>query len=146
MSLDFSMASNQTARGIVRSWPASGARVRITLGIEGQVVAYDETLASRIRDTLIHKRNIKSKKMFGGVGFLLNGNMLVGVWKNSLIVRLGPDAGEAALREPHVREFDITGKAMKGWAMIEPDGVADDDQLLDWIERATEFVKDLPKK
>ncbi len=109
-------------------------------------MAYDETLASRIRDTLAHKRNIESKKMFGGIGFLLNGNILVGVWKDSLIVRLGPVAGDAALREPHVRNFDITGKPMKGWAMVEPEGVADDDQLQDWIGRATAFVKNLPKK
>ena len=67
--------------------------------------------------------------MFGGVGFLLNGNMLVGVWKDSLIVRLGPDQGEEALLEPHVKEFDITGRPMKGWVLVEPEGVEDDDQL-----------------
>ena len=84
--------------------------------------------------------------MFGGVGFLLNGNMLVGVWKDSLIARLGPDEGEAALREPHVRAFDITGKPMKGWIMVEPEGVEEDDQLKDWIQRARKFVGKLPKK
>lgn len=84
--------------------------------------------------------------MFGGVGFLLNGNMLVGVWRNSLIVRLGPEAGEEPLLEPHVREFDITGKPMKGWVMVEPEGVEDDDQLKEWIDRATRFVKTLPAK
>ena len=84
--------------------------------------------------------------MFGGVGFLLNGNMLVGVWKDSLIVRLGPDEGEVALLEPHVRAFDITGKAMKGWVIVKPDGVEDDEQLKDWIQRAIKFVGKLPKK
>jgi TfoX/Sxy family transcriptional regulator of competence genes len=84
--------------------------------------------------------------MFGGVGFLLNGNMLVGVWKDSLIVRLGLDNYDDALLEPHVREFDITGRAMKGWVLVEPEGVEDDDQLKDWIERALKFVKALPKK
>ncbi len=73
-------------------------------------MAFSESLASRIRDALARKKNIEEKKMFGGVGFLLNGNMLVGVWKNSLIVRLGPDNYEDALMESHVREFDITGK------------------------------------
>jgi TfoX/Sxy family transcriptional regulator of competence genes len=109
-------------------------------------MAFDESLATRIRDALARKRGVEEKKMFGGVGFLLNGNLLVGVWKDSLIVRLGPDEGEAALREPHVREFDITGRAMKGWIMVEPDGVEDDDQLTGWIERALKFVKALPKK
>lgn len=84
--------------------------------------------------------------MFGGVGFLLNGNMLVGVWKDTLIVRLGTDNYEDALPEPHVREFDITGKPMRGWVLVEPEGVEDDDQLKDWIVRATKFVKTLPAK
>lgn len=109
-------------------------------------MAFSESLASRIRDALARKRNIEEMKMFGGVGFLLNGNMLVGVWKNSLIVRLGPDNYEDALLEPHVREFDITGKPMKGWVMVEPEGVEDNEQLAGWIERAVKFVKTLPKK
>ena len=75
--------------------------------------------------------------MFGGVGFLLNGNLLVGVWKEALIVRLGPDSYEEALLEPHVKEFNITGRAMKGWIPVEPEGVENDEQLNDWIERAT---------
>ena len=109
-------------------------------------MAFIASLAARIRDALARRRNIEEKKMFGGVGFLLNRNMLVGVWKDSLIVRLGPDEGEVALLEPHVREFDITGKAMKGWAMVEPEGVEDDQQLKDWIQRAIKFVGKLPKK
>ena len=75
---------------------------------------FDDSLAGGIRDVLAHKLDIKEKKMFGGLGFLLNGNMLVGVWKDSLIVRLGEEQGEEALLEPHVKPFDITGKAMKG--------------------------------
>jgi TfoX/Sxy family transcriptional regulator of competence genes len=109
-------------------------------------MAFDESLAARIRDALARKKGVEEKKMFGGVGFLLHGNMLVGVWKDSLIARLGPDEGEAALREPHVREFDITGRAMKGWVLVEPEGVEEDDQLKDWIERALKFVKALPAK
>ena len=84
--------------------------------------------------------------MFGGIGFLLNGNMLVGVWKDSLIVRVGPDDGEEALREPHVTEFDITGRAMKGWVLVAPEGVEDDGQLSVWIQRAVKFVGKLPAK
>ena len=109
-------------------------------------MAFSESLATRIRDALARKKNIEEKKMFGGIGFLLNGNMLVGVWKDSFIVRLGPDQGEDALLEPHVKVFDITGKAMKGWAMVEPEGVENDDQLKDWIQRAKKFVGKLPGK
>jgi hypothetical protein len=84
--------------------------------------------------------------MFGGVGFLLNGNMCVGVWKSSLIARLGPELADAAMHEPHVVPFDITGRAMKGWAMVEPDGLETDEQLSDWIQRAANFVRTLPRK
>ncbi len=84
--------------------------------------------------------------MFGGIGFLLNGNMLVGVWKNSLVVRVGSDDYDDVLLESHVKEFDITGRPMKGWVLVEPEGVEEDDQLKDWIERARRFVGKLPKK
>ena len=109
-------------------------------------MAFDEALAERIRRQLARRKNVAEKKMFGGVGFLLNGNMLVGVWKDSLIVRLGPDEGDGALKESHVSEFNITGRAMKGWVLVEPEGVEDDDQLKVWIERAMKFVKTLPVK
>ena len=109
-------------------------------------MAFNEALAKRIRQGLAQRKNIREKKMFGGIGFLLNGNLLVGVWKDSLIVRLGRDLAEEALLEPHVKEFDITGRPMKGWVLVEPDGVAEDDQLKDWIERALKFVGKLPAK
>ena len=109
-------------------------------------MAFDETLAARIREALNRKKGVEEKKMFGGVGFLLHGNMLVGVWKDSLIARLGPDESDLALLEPHVKEFDITGRAMKGWVLVGPEGVEGDEQLGGWIERATKFVKTLPAK
>ena len=109
-------------------------------------MAFDVSLAARIRDTLARKKNIVEKKMFGCVCFLLNGNALAGVWKDRLIARLGPDEGEAALREPHVRAFDITGRPMRNWVAVEPEGVADDGQLKAWVERAVKFVRKLPKK
>ena len=109
-------------------------------------MAFNEVLAGRIRQRLTRRRNVEEKKMFGGVGFLLHGNMLVGVWKDSLCVRLGPDEAKEALKEPHVRESDITGKPMKGWIMVEPEGVENDDQLKGWIERALKFVRTLPAK
>src|ERR1700751_4709544 len=107
---------------------------------------FDENLAARIRDALARKRGIEETKMFGCICFFLHGNALAGVWKDRLIARLGPDEGEAALREPHVREFDITGRPMRKWVAVEPAGVEEDDQLKDWIERALAFVKTLPKK
>lgn len=109
-------------------------------------MAFDESLAARIREALDRTRGVGEKKRFGGVGFLLDGNMLVGVWKDSLIARIGPDAYADALLEPHVREFDITGKPMTGWVMVGPEGVEDDDPLRDWIRRATAFVGTLPRK
>jgi TfoX/Sxy family transcriptional regulator of competence genes len=109
-------------------------------------MAFSEALAGRIRQQLARRRNVEEKKMFGGVGFLLNGNLLVGVWKDSLIARLGPDEGDEALKEPHVKEFDITGRAMKGWVLVEPDGVEGDDQLAGWMQRALKFVGTLPAK
>ena len=109
-------------------------------------MAFSEALAGRLRDALAQKQGVPEKKMFGGIGFLLNGNLLVGVWKDSLIVRLGPDDGDLALKEPHVKEFDITGKPMKGWVLVQPDGVEADDQLRRWIQRAVKFVGTLPAK
>jgi TfoX/Sxy family transcriptional regulator of competence genes len=109
-------------------------------------MAFDETLAQRIRDALARKKNIEERKMFGGIGFLLHGNMLVGVWKNSLIVRVGPDGYDDALLEAHVKEFDITGKPMKGWVLIEPEGIDDDESLKAWIQQAVKFVGKLAEK
>ena len=109
-------------------------------------MACNESLAERIRQGLARRKNVEEKKMFGGIGFLLNGNLLVGVWKDSLIVRLGPDQAEEALLEPHVEEFDITGRPMKGWVLIGLEGVKDDDQLSGWIQRAVKFVGKLPAK
>ena len=109
-------------------------------------MAFNESLAARISNALVRKKGVEEKKMFGGICLLLHGNMLVGVWKDSLIARLGPDQGEAALREPHVRVFDITGRPMRNWVMVEPEGIEDDDQLSGWIDRATKFVRTLPKK
>jgi len=109
-------------------------------------MAFDENLAERIRLALARKKNMDEKKMFGGVGFLLNGNMLVGVWKDSLTVRLGPDDGDEALLEAHVKPFDITGRAMKGWVLVEPQGVESDDLLNGWVQRAIKFVGKLPAK
>jgi hypothetical protein len=94
---------------------------------------FDESLAARIRDALARKKNVEERKMFGCLCFMLNGNPLAGVWKNRLIARLGPDEGELEMLEPHVREFDITGRPTRNWVAVEPEGVEDDVQLKDWI-------------
>ena len=109
-------------------------------------MAFSEELAERIRRRLARRKGVEEKRMFGGVGFLLHGNLLVGVWKDSLIVRLGPDEGEEALKEPHVSEFDITGRSMKGWVLVAPEGIENDDQLGGWVQRAVKFVGKMPGK
>ena len=84
--------------------------------------------------------------MFGGVCHLLNGNMVCGVYKEFLILRLGVDNAEQALNLPFVKPFDITGKPMKGWVMLEKDGFTTEDALRDWLNQAKDFVLTLPAK
>jgi len=109
-------------------------------------MVYSRSLADRVRCQLAGRRKIAEKKLFGGLGFLLAGNLLVCVWRQSLIVRVGPEQAAEALRLDHVRPFDVTGRPMKGWIMVEPDGLDGDGELAVWIERAMEFVSSLPPK
>ena len=107
---------------------------------------FDESLADRIRPMITRERGFSEKKMFGGIGFLLGGNMCVGVWKEFLIARVGPDDYEDCLAQRNVREFDITGRAMNGWVMVEPEGTDEDSELAKWVDRAITFVRGLPRK
>jgi TfoX/Sxy family transcriptional regulator of competence genes len=107
---------------------------------------FDASLADRVRDALKRRRGLAEKKMFGGVGFLLNGNMCLAVWKEFLIVRVGSAAYIDALKEQFVREFDITGKPMTGWVMVEPEGLSEPSDLKKWAEKSIAFVKTLSKK
>jgi len=107
---------------------------------------YDELLAARVRPLMSHRWGNTEKKMFGGVGFMLDGNMCCGVWKKLLILRVGPDRYEETLSGVYVRVFDITGRAMRGWVMIEPEATASDEALTGWIELAVQFTRTLPKK
>jgi TfoX/Sxy family transcriptional regulator of competence genes len=109
-------------------------------------VAYDATIADRIRPLMIRQPGCAEKKMFGGVGFLLHGNMCVGVWKEFLIARVGAHAYDDALAKPGVHEFDITGRPMRGWVMVDPSGARDDLALSAWVDAAIEFVRTLPPK
>jgi TfoX/Sxy family transcriptional regulator of competence genes len=106
-------------------------------------MAYDEGLATRLRDLL---PALTEKRMFGGLAFLLNGNMTVGVLGEALIVRLDADEAADALTEPGVRPFDFTGRPMKGWLMVAPERYAEDDDLMRWVDRAIDFVGALPAK
>lgn len=109
-------------------------------------MAYDEDLASRVRKKLANRRDIVEKKMFGGVAFLLKGNMSVGIHGNELIVRIDPDETEAALKQPGVRIFDITGRPMKGWLLVGGSAVLNSATLNKWITRGTGYAESLPKK
>ena len=95
---------------------------------------------------MARRAGFAEKKMFGGVGFLLDGNMCVGVWKEFLIVRVGPEAYADALEKRGVHEFDITGRPMKGWVMVDPSGARGDIELAQWVEQAVAFVRELPRK
>lgn len=107
---------------------------------------YNEQIESRIKKIISNWKNTDHKKMFGGVCHLLNGNMFCGVYKDFLILRLGEEGGNKALALPHVRPFDITGKPMKGWVMVEQDGFQPDHYLTSWLNQGKEFVSSLPPK
>ncbi len=109
-------------------------------------MAYDERLAMRIRLLLQDLALAEEKKMFGGTGYLVNGNMACGVNGRRLIVRLDPAEYEEALARPHVRPFDMTGRPMKGWVTVEPAGVESDAALRAWVERGLHYVLTLPPK
>ena len=109
-------------------------------------MAYDQKLAERILKHLLKKSGLVDKKMFGGMAFLLNGNMSVGVYGDEMIVRLEPEQTGKALAMPHVRIFDITGKPMKGWVLVGPKAVATDAALKKWIDIGVKFAESLPPK
>lgn len=109
-------------------------------------MTYSETIDKRITHITRKWKNTGTRKMFGGVCHLLNGNMFCGVYKDFLILRLGEAAAGRALKRPFVKPFDITGKPMKGWVMVAPAGIAEEDALNDWLNQARGFVSGLPSK
>lgn len=109
-------------------------------------MAYDEGLAQRIRETLESAHGVVEKKMFGGLAFMLHGNMCVGVSGDELMVRVGPEAYDEALAQPHSREMDFTGKPLRGFVYVEALGFESDDDLEAWIERGARFARSLPAK
>ena len=108
-------------------------------------MAHDLKLAERIRSQLDGIPFVE-RKMFGGVGFLLSGNMACGVNKNDLIVRVNPEKHSALLKKPHAKAFDMTGRPMKGWLVVEADGCKTDKQLSTWVKEGVEFALTLPVK
>jgi len=109
-------------------------------------MAYDEGLAQRIRSVLKGTPELVEKKMFGGVGFIVNGNMACGVSGDQLIVRMSEAEHADALARPHVHVFDMTGRPMKGWIVIDPAGVEEDKNLEAWVECGLHFAQGLPPK
>jgi TfoX/Sxy family transcriptional regulator of competence genes len=109
-------------------------------------VAYDEGLAQRIRELLEERPGLSEKRMFGGLAFLVGGHMAVGVVKDELMVRVGPEAHRAALAEPHARPMDFTKRPMQGFVFVAPAGFEDDTDLSRWVERGVRFAASLPRK
>ena len=107
---------------------------------------YDNKLASRIRKILFPITPANEKKLFGGICFLVDGNMTVGVIKDDLIVRVGKEKYNTALKLKGAKFFDFTGKPMAGWIMVSPAGCATDKALEKWIVMAMEFIETLPPK
>ena len=109
-------------------------------------MAYDEGLAQRVREGLAERSDLSEKKMFGGLCFLLGGNMCCGIVGEELMLRVGPDAYDDALGRPHAREMDFTGRALRGMVYVGVDGIEDDAALTEWLALAVAFAGSLPPK
>ena len=109
-------------------------------------MVFSEALAQRVRDLLYPLTSAEEKKMFGGVAFMVSGNMTVGVLQDNLIARVGLENYQDSLRKLGTDLFQPTGKPMAGWVTVAPDGHQTDEDLKYWIELALEFVKTLPAK
>lgn len=109
-------------------------------------MAFSEELALRMRQCLGEQAGITERKMFGGLCFMVGGNMLGGVMGDEVIVRVGADGYEDALKLPHAREMDFTGKPMRGFVVVSAEGIASDDGLDNWVQRGLQFALSLPPK
>lgn len=109
-------------------------------------MAFDETLAERIRLALADVPDLYERLMFGGIAFMLADHMTCGVIGDELVLRLGPEGAERALGRPHVREMDFTGRPMRSMVLIGPEGLRDDDELKRWLRAGVAFVATLPPK
>lgn len=109
-------------------------------------MAYDDQLAERVRALLDERSDVTEKQMFGGIAFLVAGNMSVGVNGDDLIVRVSPEEGEQLLSEPGARRMDFTGRPMKGWLFVNPEATAEEADLERWVRRGEAFAAGLPPK
>jgi hypothetical protein len=109
-------------------------------------MAYDEMLAGRVRDRLAGESGVEEKAMFGGLAFLLDGNMSVGVRGEDLMVRVGAEGTDSALAQPHARESFMGERPMKGWILVAPEGLAGAEELGRWVARGVAFARSLPPK
>ena len=109
-------------------------------------MAYNLGLAQRMRETLAGTSGLEEKKMFGGVRFMIQGNMACGVNGDDMIVRIGPERYEEALAQPSTKPFDMTGRPMSGWVVVAAEGVANDTDLKRWIVSGVNFARKLPAK
>ena len=108
-------------------------------------MAYDEQLAARVRTLLANRTDVTERKMFGGLTFMIGGNMCCGVHRDELIVRLDPDRDDEALAKPHARPMDLTGRPMRGFITVQPDGLRGD-LLNRWVQEAVARAESLPTK
>ena len=109
-------------------------------------MAYNFGLAQRARQVIKNLQGYTEREMFGGIGFMLDGNMCCGVIGDDLIVRVGPAGYEDALSHPHVDVFDMSGRPMRGWVVVTPQGVSTDEHLRDWVQKGVDFSQSLPAK
>ena len=109
-------------------------------------MASDPKLSARVTAATKGWRGLGPKRMFGGMAWLLHGNMCVGIWQDSLVVRCGPADWSAHLEKKHVREMDITGRSMKGWLLVDAPAIATPAKLKNWLGIARQFAGTLPKK
>jgi TfoX/Sxy family transcriptional regulator of competence genes len=108
-------------------------------------MAYNEALAERVRTELLDVPEVDEKRMFGGVTFMVSGQMCCGVLKDELIVKVGADGWDELIAQPYVRPFDFTGRPMVGMVYVSLPGVASDDALRGWIQRGVRYVRRHPK-
>jgi TfoX/Sxy family transcriptional regulator of competence genes len=123
-----------------------GVAGRFESGAKKEAMPYNKEIDARIIKIIGRWKNMAVKKMFGGVCHLLGGNMVCGVYKDFLILRLGEKEALAALNQPHTKPFDVTGKPMKGWVMVDGVGFITDAELQNWLNKARDFATTLPPK
>ena len=107
-------------------------------------MAFDEGLAQRVREILADRNDVREKRMFGGLAFMVAGHMACGIRDDELMVRVGKERWDESLARPHAREMDFTGRSLKGFVYVGSEGLREDDQLAHWVRWAVEHAESLP--